>query len=49
MGDATILPSLVKIDITSQPPSSSDIPYLKIWKNNWELLDFKKLMKNWRS
>ncbi|MDM3805088.1 ATP-binding protein [Proteus mirabilis] len=49
MGDATILPSLVKIDITSQPPSSSDIPYLKIWKNKWELLDFKTLMENWRS
>jgi DNA helicase HerA-like ATPase len=49
MGDATILPSLVKIDKTNMPPSSADIPYLKLWKNEWSQLDFEKFTQKWRS
>ncbi|MFL1484879.1 anti-phage-associated helicase HerA [Marinobacter sp. LN3S78] len=49
MGDATILPSLVKIDVTSMPPSSSDIPYLRLWKNEWTELDFGEFTKQWKS
>lgn len=48
MGDATILPSLVKIDETNMPPSSSDIQYLKLWKEQWKQLDFKKFTKQWK-
>lgn len=48
MGDATILPSLVKIDETDMPPSSSDIPYLKLWKEQWKQLDFDAFTKQWR-
>jgi DNA helicase HerA-like ATPase len=48
MGDATILPSLVKIDETNLPPSSSDIPYLKIWKKEWSKLDFGEFTKQWK-
>lgn len=49
MGDAVILPSLVMIDETDLPPSSSDIPYLKIWKNEWMNVDFSKFSKLWES
>lgn len=49
MGDAAILPSLVKIDVTNMPPSSSDIPYLKLWKNEWSHLDFEEFTKQWKS
>ncbi|MCL7931346.1 anti-phage-associated helicase HerA [Halomonas llamarensis] len=49
MGDAAILPSLVKIDKTHMPPSSNDIPYLKLWKNEWSQLDFEKFIENWKS
>lgn len=49
MGEATILPSLVKIDVTVLPPSSSDIPYLKLWKNEWSTLDFTKFTSQWKS
>lgn len=49
MGDATILPSLVKIDVTETPPSSSDIPYLKLWRNEWSALDFEQFTKEWKS
>jgi DNA helicase HerA-like ATPase len=48
MGDATILPSLVKIDETDMPPSSSDIPYLKLWKEQWKQLGFEKFTKQWK-
>lgn len=48
MGDATILPSLVVIDETNMPPSSSDIPYLKLWRQEWSLLDFEKFTKQWK-
>lgn len=48
MGDATILPSLVTIDETSMPPSSSDIPYLKLWKKEWSKLDFTKYIDQWK-
>jgi DNA helicase HerA-like ATPase len=48
MGDATILPSLVRIDETKMPPSSSDIPYLKLWKEEWRELDFEKFTKQWK-
>lgn len=48
MGDAIILPSLVKIDETKMPPSSSDIPYLKLWKEEWKQLDFEKFTKQWK-
>lgn len=49
MGDAAILPSLVKIDKTELPPSSSDIPYLKLWKSEWIDLDFEKFTEQWKS
>jgi len=49
MGDAAILPSLVKIDVTNQPPSSSDIPYLKLWKSEWNNLDFESFTTHWKS
>ena len=48
MGDATILPSLVKIDETKVPPSSSDIPYLKLWKEPWKQLDIEAFTKQWK-
>lgn len=48
MGDATILPSLVKIDETDMPPSSSDIPYLRLWKEQWKQLDFDTFTKQWK-
>lgn len=49
MGDAAILPSLVKIDETDMPPSSSNIPYLKLWKKEWKQFDFDAFTKQWKS
>lgn len=48
MGDAAVLPSLVMIDPTDMPPSSTDIPYLKLWKDEWNQLDFSEFTKKWQ-
>jgi len=48
MGDASVLPSLVKIDQTANPPSSKDIPYLDIWAGQWETFDFAGFSQKWR-
>jgi DNA helicase HerA-like ATPase len=48
MGDAAVLPSLVMIDPTDMPPSSTDIPYLKLWKDEWNKLDFSEFTKKWQ-
>lgn len=47
IGDSISVPSLVKIDKCLQPPSSSDIPYLDEWKDEWKDVAFDELIKNW--
>lgn len=48
IGEATVMPSIVKIDRCDNEPSSNDIPYLEKWKNEWlDNVDFKKITENW--
>jgi uncharacterized protein len=48
IGEATVMPSIVKIDRCENEPSSNDIPYLEKWKNEWfDKVDFKKITKKW--
>lgn len=47
IGDAVVLPSVVQIDICNPVPSSTDIPYWQLWKEQWRSLDIKKISKNW--
>lgn len=35
IGEALIMPSLVKIDRCDPGPSSNDIPYFELWKEEW--------------
>ena len=48
MGEATILPSIVKIDVCEDKPSSKDIPYFQLWKDNWKDINFEELEKLWK-
>lgn len=48
IGDAVVLPSIVKIDECNPKPSSNDIPYLELWKNEWIDLDVQRIVDNWR-
>ncbi len=47
IGDALIMPSLVKIDICNPAPSSSDINYLQEWKKKWVNVDFESIIEKW--
>lgn len=47
IGEAVVLPSIVQINTCDPAPSSSDIPYLKLWKEEWKKLDFKAIKDEW--
>jgi len=46
-GDAIQIPSIVQIDRCKPEPSSSDIPYLEKWSEQWKDIDFDKIVKDW--
>lgn len=48
IGDAVVLPSIVKIGECNPKPSSNDIPYLELWKKEWNYLDIREIIDNWR-
>ena len=47
IGEAVVMPSLVKIGPCSPAPSSTDIPYFQLWKKEWKDLDFDGIKKTW--
>jgi hypothetical protein len=47
IGDAVVMPSLVRIDRSTPEPSSSDIQYLQEWKQKWYDVEFANLIKEW--
>ena len=48
IGEATVMPSIVKIDRCVNEPSSNDIPYLERWKKAWlEPVDFAAITGKW--
>jgi len=47
IGDAITLPSIVQIDECDNKPSSNDIPYLELWKEEWKELDINKIKEEW--
>lgn len=48
IGDAVVLPSVVQIERCDPEPSSRDIPYWKLWKEEWHNLDANTLMDIWK-
>lgn len=47
IGDSIILPSIVQIDPCQKPPSSNDIPYWKLWKEEWKDLNINEIKDEW--
>lgn len=47
IGDAIVIPSIVMIDECSPKPSSNDIPYLDLWKKEWQELDIQQITDIW--
>lgn len=48
IGEAIVLPSLVKIDRCDPEPKSSDIEYFEIWKEQWKDVDFGTILSEWK-
>jgi DNA helicase HerA-like ATPase len=49
IGDSVIMPSLVTIDPCELAPSSSDVPYFEIWKEEWKDIEFEKVIDVWKA
>lgn len=47
IGDSLVMPSLVKIDVCDPAPSSADIPYWELWKEEWKDLSFDQITSEW--
>jgi len=47
IGDSVILPSIVQMDRCDPEPSSSDIPYFQLWKEEWKELDINAIKDHW--
>lgn len=47
IGDAVVLPSIVQVQQCNPEPSSNDIPYLQLWKEEWHDLDADTLRVIW--
>lgn len=47
IGEAVVLPSVVQIDKCDPEPSSNDISYFQLWKNEWTHLDIDKIKEVW--
>jgi DNA helicase HerA-like ATPase len=47
MGESVVLPSIVQIEKCDLAPSSNDIPYWQLWKEEWKDLNFEELKNEW--
>lgn len=47
IGEAVVLPSIVQIEKCDPEPSSNDIPYWNLWKDEWKDLDIDKIKNEW--
>ncbi|WP_270488359.1 ATP-binding protein [Butyricimonas synergistica] len=47
IGDSVILPSIVQIDKCLPAPSSNDIPYFQLWKEQWKTLCINEIKEEW--
>ena len=47
MGDSISIPSIVKIEQCTIPPSSIDIKYLDEWRKVWVDTQFDEIIEQW--
>ncbi len=47
IGDAAVIPSIVQIDECEDKPSSNDIPYYDLWKEEWKQLNIEAIISEW--
>lgn len=49
VGESIVLPSIVQIDRCTHEPSSNDIPYWELWKEEWKKMNIEEIKKEWYS
>jgi hypothetical protein len=49
VGESIILPSIVQIDRCTHEPSSNDIPYWELWKEEWKTMNIEEIKNEWYS
>lgn len=49
VGESIILPSIVQIDRCTNEPSSNDIPYWELWKEEWKNMNKDEIKNEWYS
>lgn len=48
VGDATLLPSVVKLDMPDPQPKSQSIKFQDEWQKNWQDVSFDSIIKRWK-
>lgn len=48
IGDSVVMPSVVRISRPEPEPSSSDIPYLEMWRKQWYDVPFNDVLERWQ-
>lgn len=48
IGDAVVMPCVVYIDLCQPEPTSCDVKYLELWKEQWKAIDFAERADHWR-
>lgn len=49
VGESIVLPSIVQIDRCLNEPSSNDIPYWELWKDEWKTMNIAEIKSEWYS
>lgn len=49
VGESIILPSIVQIDRCTPEPSSNDIPFWELWKDEWKTMSIDEIKAEWYS
>lgn len=47
VGESIVLPSIVQMDRCEPAPSSNDIPYWELWKEEWKEMDIAAIKSEW--
>lgn len=47
VGESIVLPSIVQIEQCDPAPSSNDIPYWELWKEEWRNMDIAAIKAEW--
>lgn len=48
VGDATLIPSVVKLDMPNPQPKSQSIKFQDEWQKNWKDISFDEVIKRWK-